>query len=359
MNVHRSRSRGFTLVELLVVIAIIGILVALLLPAVQAAREAARRAQCLNNIKQLGIATHNYLSAKKDVLPIGVFQDQKTTFQGQTLFIYLLPYLENQAIYDKWDFGTTATSRGNNCATANSPAATVIPTLLCPTDNPAEKTTNVTATGGSSGNNATFSGYYGVTSYAGNHGNKSYYPVSSPTGGSSTDDGMFYVVAPAGSTAGVCYARPAPTPCVRHDKPVAFKSVSDGTSHTLLFGERYNEDAIFDSMPSPNRNDLLIHQWALWGWMGGYLGTGHATRSAGEKYQVINRQCPASCAGGGGGGQYQCEDDRLQNWGSGHPSGANFVMSDGSTRFISDSISPALLVALSTRNGTETVADDQ
>ncbi len=126
MNLHHSKTRAFTLVELLVVIAIIGILVALLLPAIQAAREAARRAQCMNNLKQLGIAAHNYLSAKKDVLPGGLFQEFKTPggYQGQTFFVYLMPYMEYQIIYDQWDFGTTSsTSRGNNCATQKSPAA--------------------------------------------------------------------------------------------------------------------------------------------------------------------------------------------------------------------------------------------
>jgi len=356
MKRHHADERGFTLVELLVVIAIIGILVALLLPAIQAAREAARRAQCMNNIKQLGIATHNYLTAKKEALPPALFQEFKGPgYQGQTLFVYLLPYFEAQTIYDQWDFGKTPTSRGNNCATSTSPAATIIPTLLCPSDNPAEKMTQITATGG---NSAQFSGYYSVTSYAGNHGEKNYYPTTSPTGTDSTDNGMFYVIAPTGSTAGVCYPR-ATTVCVRHDKGVTLKSVTDGTSHTFLFGERYNEDPVFDALSASDRNDLLIHQWALWGWMGGFYGTAHATRSAGKSPNftgVMNRQCPGSCASGSGG--YQCEDDRLQTWGSGHPGGANFVMTDGSTRYIADSISSALLVALSTRNVGETVPDD-
>src|SRR4051812_16524426 len=100
---NRRRHAAFTLVELLVVIAIIGILVALLLPAIQAAREAARRSQCTNNQKQLGIAIHNYLSARKDVLPSN-YQELKIPGgqQGDTFFVRLLPYMEEQATYDRW-----------------------------------------------------------------------------------------------------------------------------------------------------------------------------------------------------------------------------------------------------------------
>jgi prepilin-type N-terminal cleavage/methylation domain-containing protein len=99
--VHFRRRRGFTLVELLVVIAIIGILIALLLPAVQAAREAARRAQCSNNLKQLGLAFHNYHDTYK-CMPMGVRTGRANTGWGTSFYVRLLPYIEQTAIADNW-----------------------------------------------------------------------------------------------------------------------------------------------------------------------------------------------------------------------------------------------------------------
>ncbi|MDC0935723.1 DUF1559 domain-containing protein [Pirellulales bacterium] len=96
------KTNGFTLVELLVVIAIIGVLVALLLPAVQAAREAARRAQCTNNLKQMGVAIHNFATAHEDELPPG---NPGANLQG--LFSYLLPYLEEGSTYEQLDLDST------------------------------------------------------------------------------------------------------------------------------------------------------------------------------------------------------------------------------------------------------------
>ena len=101
-----SPSRGFTLVELLVVIAIIGILVALLLPAVQTAREAARRVQCVNSMKQIGLGIHNHISAQNS-LPVGCGRvledvlDARRNFIKRGLFTELLPYMEEQPVYDQ------------------------------------------------------------------------------------------------------------------------------------------------------------------------------------------------------------------------------------------------------------------
>ena len=310
--VSKRQRSAFTLVELLVVIAIIGILVALLLPAIQAAREAARRSQCSNGLKQLGLALQNYISAKKETCPGGIFQqfnsDPPThtagagSYQGETMFLFLMPYMENQILYDSWSF----TDRAKNSATDKSPAGQLIATMLCPSDNPAEKVCYFPTI--PSGNHGmAFPGYYAVTSYAGNHGTQNYYPTSG------TDDGMFYVYAPPGSTAGICYP-PLPN-CKRYEKGVALKRVPDGTSKTLLFGEKYNDDPTFDALDTSTRSGLLIHQWSLWGWTGGFKMAGHVTRSGGR--MPINYKLPTNCSG------YQCQDDKLQSWSSGHPGGAS------------------------------------
>src|SRR5215211_2132386 len=143
MNSFRSQKRGFTLVELLVVIAIIGILVALLLPAIQAAREAARRSQCVNKMKQLGLAVLNYESARK-VLPYAntpnLTQALKTGacagaagsavasngLRHHSIFSFILPYIEEQAVYDQikfnfdWFDTTVNTSTGKKYVEAFS-----------------------------------------------------------------------------------------------------------------------------------------------------------------------------------------------------------------------------------------------
>ena len=143
--------RGFTLVELLVVIAIIGVLVALLLPAVQAARESARRMQCTNNLHNLGIAMHNYHSANGSFPPASAANDREIEFgplraklvDGKTLHanwaILLLPFMEQQALFDSFEFGDTSSvdTRVNirvNDDLNREARGTQLPAMLCPSD---------------------------------------------------------------------------------------------------------------------------------------------------------------------------------------------------------------------------------
>ena len=134
MAYRRSAHRGFTLVELLVVIAIIGILVAMLLPAIQAAREAARRSQCINRMKQMALATLNYENARKELPKLYTWIPGNTNAlkPDHGFHIYLLPYMEYQPVYDTYDFKTAWYSANNS----KKAAATDIPDFICPTAPP-------------------------------------------------------------------------------------------------------------------------------------------------------------------------------------------------------------------------------
>ncbi len=217
-------ARGFTLVELLVVIAIIGILVALLLPAIQSAREAARRAQCQSNIKNVALAVHSYESANKTT-PNGMRYDEKSfaaTVHRLTVFepnwiIRILPYLEEQPLYDSFDFKqrinlTSPTDATNVNRTARGTEITV---LLCPSD----QFNRVRYDGAlpSHGDN------WARTNYAGNAGGADIYPGASsnratgPQSAGWVNNRKRGIMGPNAS--------------------VPFRRITDGLSKTALIGE--------------------------------------------------------------------------------------------------------------------------
>lgn len=131
-RVSRSKPRGFTLIELLVVIAIIAILIALLLPAVQQAREAARRTQCKNNLKQIGLGIHNYESTYSRFPSAGEYTDNSTIdrrFFPVSLYVAILPFVEQANIYSQWNMNVHYT----NAANANL-AKSKVPGYVCPSN---------------------------------------------------------------------------------------------------------------------------------------------------------------------------------------------------------------------------------
>jgi prepilin-type N-terminal cleavage/methylation domain-containing protein len=215
----RGRS-AFTLIELLVVIAIIGILIALLLPAVQKVREAANRAKCANNLKQLALAAHHHHDAKGH-FPTGihpvVLQSGGRYAEGTDWKIELFPYFEQDNLYRKWDYSDC---RNNVAGGMNATTAQVLPILLCPSDPLPDALIHFD-------NAYTLQyawayGYYGMTSYGGNGGGRSFGdgPNRRPT-----YDGIFYL-----------------------DSQIRLADVCDGASNTFLLGERNHRDPEYDHL---------------------------------------------------------------------------------------------------------------
>jgi prepilin-type N-terminal cleavage/methylation domain-containing protein/prepilin-type processing-associated H-X9-DG protein len=331
--------KAFTLIELLVVIAIIGVLIALLLPAVQKVREAANRARCANNLKQIALAAHNYHDSF-ETFPPGLYQFQVSTPPGSgrsgfTLFEYLLPFVEQDNLSRIWDLNKPRLNvyvydGSNYLATPEARSATVVKTYVCPTDQLPDNPAHVTPVpqAGADGPD----GYYGVTSYAGNCGTWAYYPNCIGAGQMSAN-GVFFLTGPNSLPAA-------------NQRPVGFKDVTDGTSQTLLVGEKFHQDPNFEALDSGDAycKEYSLHAWAAWSWSGGFKGAGHVLASSrvSINFQLpVGAMCTSDCN--------DPKDLRLNAWGSGHPGGANFAYVDGSVAFIRQSIDPLTLEYLSTR----------
>jgi prepilin-type N-terminal cleavage/methylation domain-containing protein/prepilin-type processing-associated H-X9-DG protein len=327
MNVRSRHSHGFTLIELLVVIAIIAVLIALLLPAVQAARAAARRIQCVNNLKQLALATMNYESTN-GIFPAGQMKLTTKPPSGFTLFVSLLPFIEQQPLFNGWNFNYAFDNLYGNTARS----ATVINALLCPADiipaNPIQ-------------NGSTSNEWYGLTSYGGNAGSQSH-PFSAVT-----SDGMFFYTGPA-----------APT-----FYQVRIANVTDGLSNTLFFGERSHFDPNYDTFAPPGWT-FFSQTMGMWGWWASSSGGYGLSDVAESTYSPINYVVPISYGSPGASGlsagtfTTTYEYPRINAFGSMHPGGANFAMVDGSVRFLKDSISQTVYHALGTRAGGEVTSSD-
>jgi prepilin-type N-terminal cleavage/methylation domain-containing protein/prepilin-type processing-associated H-X9-DG protein len=320
----KSNDRGFTLVELLVVIAIIGVLVALLLPAIQSAREAARRAQCVNNLKQLGIAMQNYHDTRK-TLPIGNVSCCWGTWQ-----MSILPFIEEQQLADLYKFlpksatiHESAYRYDHQDLTKNPPirnldvVKTRLPGLSCPSDEPQLQTTQV------AGEALTFHNYvanYGNT----NHIGWDHRGPSSPA----------YVKYLGSPFTGNDWNVPVPPEDI-----TKFSEIEDGLSKTLLASETVQG----------RDGDLRGFTW--WGWSAGF-----------ETFTVPNASDPDRIYGAQACNSVlpnpPCMPSSLADLYMGaarsrHTGGVNAVMCDGSVSFVTDGIDLLVWRSVGTIKGDE------
>ena len=308
------RRAAFTLIELLVVITIVGVLLALLLPAVQAARETARRIECGNHLRQIGLAMHMYNDQWGYFPPAG---------RGQTSgFVVILPYLERGAEYDGYDTSLSALSRESiekNAAVRMQR----IPTYLCPSMHlPREVPEKNILCGQESG---------APGSYALNVGTKNPWPLNAEFNGAFTDPHNALLRPPSGDA--------HPFRVITGHTSLSAISGADGTSETLMLGELDFGLRNFYFLTCLEKLNQVRGGTTIW-------GTGYPGFSLATTYGVYNSDVIVIP-----GTNYEWATFR-----SDHPGGCNFVMVDGSVRFVDDSIDAALLDALATRSGGEVPA---
>lgn len=314
--------RAFTLVELLVVIAIIGVMVGLLLPAVQSAREAARRSSCGNNMRQLGIGMHNYHDTHR-VLPPGQFNGVND-YRGEEsarlrsvdrlcFFQMILPFIEQAPLYDRWMSASVAP-----WPYGNDPGLTqlVVNTMLCPSD---------PSTGHNELGQDGFVGNYTVCFGPRAWGTQ--YSLVDSDG--STPRGLFYVRSKTG-----------------------LRDASDGTSNTLMMGEIL-------TVKGGARVPACSQQLDL---RGSYWNALHMSVLFSALYPP-NTSVPDVLGWGACASLPKAPVTADMSGGmnvsarSMHPGGVHVVLADASVRFISDSINMVTFQALSTRNGGEVLGE--
>ncbi|AMV40431.1 DUF1559 domain-containing protein [Planctomyces sp. SH-PL62] len=344
----KKSSRGFTLIELLVVIAIIAVLIALLLPAVQAAREAARRSQCTNNLKQIGLAFHNYESTHGSFIPSCMYPSPVDNWGwGPSGHLSMLQFIEQGTLWNAYNVGPVACN-ANGCGQYYQNTTvfnTQVASFLCPSDGP-ERTVS-------------------LCNYVGNVGGPHQLQAFS---------GTFL---------------PTPNTDYPGSVPVKMGTITDGTSNTALFSEvltgannvatvlagsprsrraHYNATGMtnFAATPVAANAEVAACQAVpptTEGW-GGARGDWFTAFPWYINYAVYNhmgtpntRTCVTSqiWAGNTWGVDYFGSAPPSSN----HPGGVNLAMADGSVRFVKDTVNRTAWWGIGTRNGGEVVGSDQ
>jgi prepilin-type N-terminal cleavage/methylation domain-containing protein/prepilin-type processing-associated H-X9-DG protein len=300
----RAQARGFTLIELLVVIAIITVLISLLLPAIQSAREAARRLQCTNNLKQIGLAVHNYMDAY-GVMPQGGYfnpSDPNLSWMHGCL-IGLCPFMEQSNVYNAFNSSLRYYEFPDN----DTVMAAKISTLWCPSDPDIQQGNNY-FTQNAPWDLPAFAPprspfYVGLTNYRANAG-----PWPNPPRGVNPQTDPNFAAAKANAL-GVIFMTSATT----------IASITDGTSNTFLFGEGF-----FGRLTQDEQNNW---HW----WIAGNYGDTIQTTTYPPNPQVnLNLGDPVAFPNGAG--------IVIISATSNHPGGVNFGFCDGSVRFIKNTI---------------------
>jgi prepilin-type N-terminal cleavage/methylation domain-containing protein/prepilin-type processing-associated H-X9-DG protein len=342
----RARS-AFTLVELLVVIAIIGILIALLLPAVQAAREAARRSQCSNNLKQIALAFHNYEDTYKS-LPFGWLLDTRN-LNVQVWGTRILPFLEQKTLYDRFDSRVPAINEAPNLgfpAAAVTQNIQVITTPLavfvCPSapGSPQGRIYDAGLPANTGGPGippfaiswrAAPSDYTAASGVRGEYANIAY--ANFPGGPGGAREGIL-----AGITV---------TPTGSSGSSSTMANITDGTSNTILVGERVGGPTLYGRggrvMGSTTGNPadpMTAYARSNGGGWGDFLNGEHWLR--GSLYDGTAGPNGGPCA-------INCTNVRGDGFYAFHPGGCQVALADGSARFVSETVEPFVFAALITR----------